>query len=385
MGVEAFTVDWPATRRADIVRKVADFGLPAAPAGESWSIGCDADFLAHLRDHWLNRFDWDKAVERLNRHPQFTATIDGLKLHYIHVRAEVESAPPLLLLHGWPSSPFEFFDIIDRLTHPSRHGGDPADAVDVIAPSLPGYGFSGKPVSIIGPRAIADIINRLMVETLGYTAYFPHGGDWGAVVCSWLAILHPDHVRSIHLGMIALPMPPQPVTEEEKDWLARFNRVQGELGGYSHLQGSKPQSLAWLAMGNPLGQAAWLAERYHDWSDLRHRRFDEVFDLDWLITAILVYVMNDAFASAAYLYQGLARESGGSVTTLDQGRRCEVPTAFTNRLSDPRIIPPPRARVEQAYNIVRWRDASEGGHFPAHEQPDAFVEDLVDWMRLARS
>lgn len=384
MSIQNFTVDWSAAQRADVTRQVSDYVLPPAPAGDGWSIGCDAGFLARLREHWL-RFDWDKAVERLNRFPQFVATVDGLPLHYIHVKAEVENAPPLLLLHGWPSSPFEFFGVIDRLANPSRHGGDPADAFEIIAPSLPGYGFSGKPDAIVGPRVIADLIDRLMVEQLGHQRYFSHGGDWGAVVSSWLAIRHPQNLRGIHLGMIALPMPAQPATPEERDWVDRYSRVQRDMGGYSHLQGSRPQSLAWLAAGNPMGQAAWIAERYHDWSDLRDRGFEEVYDLDWLLTAILVHVMNDSFASTAYLYNGLARESGGSVTTLNRGERCETPTAFTNHLGDPRIIPPPRARVEQTYNIVRWRDSEKGGHFPAHEQPDDFVADLVDWMRAARA
>lgn len=384
MTIATFAVDWPAEHRARIMRQVQDYDLPPAPGGDGWSIGCDARFLSQLRDHWLGGFDWDKAIARLNSLPQFSTIIDGVKIHYVHVKAEVENAPALLLLHGWPSSPFEFFDVIERLSNPSRFGGDPASAVEVIAPSLPGYGFSGKPDRIVGPQSIADTMNALMTERLGNDTYFAHGGDWGAVVSSWMAIRHPAHVRGIHLGMISLPMPAQPQTPEEQDWVARYSRVQRDMGGYSHLQGSKPQSLAWLAAGNPVGQAAWIAERYHDWSDLRERPFEQVYDLDWLLTAILVYVMNDAFASAAYLYNGLARESGGSVTTLSGGERCEIPTAFTNRLGDPRIIPPPRARIEQTYNIVLWRDAEKGGHFPAHEQPDDFVEDLQQWLVAAR-
>ena len=384
MSIETFAVDWPADQRARIMRQVKDYALPPAPEGDGWSVGCDAAFLSRLRDHWLEVFDWDKAIARLNSFPQFSTMIDGLKIHYIHARAEVENAPALLLLHGWPSSPFEFFGVIERLSNPSRFGGDPADAVEVIVPSLPGYGFSGKPDGIVGPQFIADIINTLMTQKLGKDSYLAHGGDWGAVVSSWLAIRHPEHVRAIHLGMISLPMPARPETPEEQDWVVRYGQVQRDMGGYSHLQGSRPQSLAWLAAGNPVGQAAWIAERYHDWSDLRDRPFEQVYDLDWLLTAILVYVMNDAFASAAYLYNGLARESGGSVTTLSRGERCEVPAAFTNRLGDPRIIPPPRSRIEQSYNIVQWRDAEKGGHFPAHEQPGDFVEDLQEWLVAAR-
>lgn len=385
MTSRAFSVEWPEAQRAEVLRRVADYPMPPSPAGDGWTIGCDGDFLARLRARWLDGFDWDAAVARLNTFPQFVATVDGLDLHYIHVKAERDGAPPLLLLHGWPSSPFEFFGVIDRLANPSRHRGDAADAVEVIVPSLPGYGFSGKPDEIVGPRYVADKIDKLMVEVLGHERYYSHGGDWGAVISSWLAIRHPGNVAGIHLGMIALPVPSPPETPEEEEWAARFVRVQRDMGGYSHLQGSKPQSLAWLAAGNPVGQAAWLAERYHDWSDLRMRGFEEVYDLDWLLTASLVYIMNHAFASAAYLYNGLARESGGSVTTLNRGETCPVPMAFTNHLGDPRIIPPTRDRVEKVYNLIRWRDSETGGHFPAHEEPDDFVADLTSWMRLARA
>jgi pimeloyl-ACP methyl ester carboxylesterase len=379
-----FAVDWPAERRAEIARRVADYVLPPAPADAGWSLGCDPEFLARLRARWLDGFDCERAVAELNRFPQFMTRVDGLDIHYLRIPAETDGAPALLLIHGWPSSTFEFHGVIDRLTHPSRFGGDPADAVELIVPSLPGYGCGGKPGRIIGPREIARLFHRLMIEELGFERYYSHGGDWGAVVTSWLAVDHEDHVPGIHLGMIALPMPARPETPDEEEWVARFARIQREMGGYSHLQGSKPQSLAWLAAGNPVGQAAWLAERYHDWSDLTERDFEQVFDLDWLLTAILVYVMNDSFASAAYLYNGLARESGGSVTTVAKDGHCAVPTAFTSRLADPRIVPPPRARVEKVYNIVRWTDATKGGHFPAHERPEEFVADLQGWMRQMR-
>jgi pimeloyl-ACP methyl ester carboxylesterase len=381
--IHPFQVAWADAERASVMRRVADYELPPTINGEDWSLGCSAEFLARLKTHWQRYFDWNEATRLLNRYPQFLTEIDNVGIHFVRVAAEVPNAPPLMLIHGWPSAHFEFWDAIDRLTHPSRFGGEAADAVELIIPSIPGFGFSGKPEQIIGPRAVAHLFDKLMVERLGYSRYLSHGGDWGAMVTSWLGIDHADHVAGIHLGMIALPQPARAENAEDVAWMSRFAATQHALGAYSHLQGTKPQSLAWLAAGNPMGQAAWIIERLHDWSDARERPFEAIFDLDWILTLITIYVMTDSFRSASYLYYGRSLESGGGSTNLLAGGRCDVPTAFTYPVGDPRVAPPPRVRVEAMYNIVRWREASRGGHFLAKEYPQNFADDLLDWRRTA--
>lgn len=370
-----FTVQWSAAEVARVLGRVADCRLPEAPAGVGWSLGCDPQFLARLRQHWLQSYDWQAALATLNRYPQYRVAVDGLPIHFVHVRGEGTRRRPLLLTHGWPGSHFEFWETIEPLAFPSRHGGRVEDAFDLVIPSLPGHGFSAKPGGVFGQRQTAQLWNTLMTQVLGYERYLAQGGDWGAVVTSWLGLDFPQSVAAIHLNMLPFRVSAGPQNDQERLWMGRAAKAQKGLSGYSALQMSKPLSLAWAAADNPLGQAAWIVERFHDWADLDGRALEEVFSLDQLLTNIMIYVMTDSFASALLFYPGVLREGH---TLLPEGARCATPTAFA-AFKDPLLPPPPRSRAELAYNIVRWSEAPRGGHFAAAEAPAWFVDDIRAW------
>lgn len=378
--MKPFRVDWSPADVGRVLERVRDTPLPPAPEGAGWRYGCDADYLARLRDHWLSRYDWRAAVQDLNRFPQFIADIDGLAIHFVHVQGESRGRRPLILTHGWPGSHHEFWHLIELLAFPSRFGGRPEDAFDVVVPSLPGFAFSGKPAAPIGQRRTAELWNRLMTVELGYENYLAQGGDWGAVVTSWLGYAHRDTVKAIHLNMIAFRSPAPPQNDAEQQWMQAAQNAQMAFSGYAAVQMFKPQSIVWATAGNPLGQAAWIAERFHDWSDLRERAFDEVHPMDALLTNIMLYVMTDSFASAAWYYPGVVLDG---FAMLPPGQRCETPTTYANFPGDALMPPPPSSRIELTYNLQGRTDFGAGGHFAALERPADFLESVRAWGRQA--
>jgi pimeloyl-ACP methyl ester carboxylesterase len=346
--------------------------------GGGWNHGCDAETLKRLTAYWADGFDVAKAVDNLNRYPQFTAKVEDLDIHFVHVVGEAGGKRPLLLTHGWPGSHFEFWDAIEPLAFPSRFGGDPADAFDLVIPSLPGFGFSGKPKAPIGQRATARLFNTLMTQELGYDRYLAQGGDWGSVVTSWLGLDHAAHVKAIHLNMIGFRPHGPPDGGAEVAWIQRTAFAMDVMGAYLRLQVSKPQSIAWLGANNPVGQAAWILERFHDWADLTSKPFETVFSPDKLLTNIMLYVMTGSFTTGAWYYRGVMEEGG---VTLPEGVRCETPTAYANFPGELLYSAPPRSWCDRAYNITRWTDMPRGGHFAAMEEPDLFVQDVREWGR----
>ncbi|MES2258554.1 MAG: epoxide hydrolase family protein [Pseudomonadota bacterium] len=377
-----FQVEWSEQDVARVLQRVRECRLPPAMPDVGWSYGCDGDFLRDLQEYWSERFDWRAAVANLNRFPQFQAEIDGLSVHFVHVVGEAQGRRPLLLTHGWPGSHFEFWDVIEPLAFPTRFGGKAEDAYDLVIPSLPGFGFSGKPQQVIGQRGTAALWNRLMTEVLGYPRYRAQGGDWGALVTSWLGMDHGQNCQAIHLNMLGFRSMEAPQNDAEKAWLGQAEIAQRQFGSYAALQMMKPHSLVWATADNPLGQAAWIVERFHDWSDLRRRSFEDVFTLDQLLTNIMLYVMTGSFASAAWYYPGVVKDGFG---LLPARVRCETPTAFADFPGDPLQPPPPRSRVELRYAVSRWSSPPEGGHFAAMEAPEWLVEDLRAWGREAVS
>lgn len=375
--LKPFQVEWSDDEVDRLLTRVAQTRLPAAPTGSGWTYGCDEDYLRRLQHHWAHGYDWRAAVERLNRYPQFVANIDGHDIHFLHIRGEGASPRPLVLTHGWPGSQVEFWDVIEPLAFPSRFGGQAEDAFDLVLPSLPGYGFSGQPSQPLGQRATAALWNRLMTEVLGYPRYLAQGGDWGGIVTSWLGHDHGQHVQAIHLNLLAFRHAEPPRDEAEGRWAHAAMAAQQQLGAYSALQRVRPQSLAWVAADNPLGQAAWIIERFHDWADLRTRAFEDVFTMDPLITNVMLYAMTGRFTTALWYYAAMVPEG---MLVLPSGTRCETPTAYTD-YADPMVPAPPRARAERVYNIQRWVQAPSGGHFAAMENPTFFAEDVRAWAR----
>jgi pimeloyl-ACP methyl ester carboxylesterase len=374
--MQEFQIVWPEAKIADVKRRLAAASLPPVPGGDAWSAGSDVAFMERLRAYWLEEFDWQAALDNLNRFPQFTATVDGQLIHFVHVRSESRTPRPLLLTHGWPGSIFEFWDMIEPLAFPSRFGGDPDSGFDVVVPSLPGFGYSGKPASPLGPRAIARLWDRLMTEVLGYDRYLAQGGDWGGAVTSQLGVNHADHVAGIHVNMVGILSAAGPQNPAEEEWMARWQEASARYSGYHAVQMTKPLSLAWLAEGNPLGQAAWIIERFHDWADLRFGDLEKTFGLDRLLTNILLYVMPESFASSMWIYAGFARDEP---LMLAEGERCQVPTGFLACPGDALNPMAPKSRIELCYNLMHWTELKRGGHFPAMEDPQGVTADVRLW------
>jgi pimeloyl-ACP methyl ester carboxylesterase len=377
MAAAPFEVAWDEGEVGRLLDRVRAYEFPQAPAGSGWTFGCDERFLRDLCAYWVDGYDWRAAVRVLNRYPQATARVDGFDLHFVHVVGEAQGRRPLILSHGWPGSHFEFWDVIEKLAFPSRHGGRVEDAFDLVIPSLPGFGFSEKPRRLVDQRETARLFDRLMAEVLGYQQYLAQGGDWGALVTAMLGLEHADHARAIHMTML-LPRPAAaPETEAEKRWAEAMQPIEQTLGGYRHLQSSKPQSLAWAMAGNPVGQAAWIIERYHDWADLRERPFEAVFTRDQLLTTVMIYLMTGAFTTSVWYY---AAAWEGGTRTLKSGQRVEAPTAFA-LFADPLHPRPPRSFAEKGYAVSRWTEMPQGGHFAALEVPELLVEDVRAWAR----
>ncbi|MEM1106250.1 MAG: epoxide hydrolase family protein [Pseudomonadota bacterium] len=357
---------------------------PPAPPDAGWAMGMDQSALETLHGHFLSDYDWRHAEAGLNAYPHFLAEVDGLDIHFVHVVGEAEGKRPLLLTHGWPGSFFEFWDAAPKLAWPTRYGAPASDAFDLIIPSLPGYGWSGKPASPLGQKDTARLFDVLMREVLGYPAYLAQGGDWGGVVTSYLGLNHGagggrGGARAIHLNMIGLrPTPATPETEAEKAWLAQ-TRTAMQLGGsYFMQQATKPQTLAYGLHDSPVGQLAWICEKFHGWSDLGSGGLFDVYTPDQLLTNAMIYLVNDAFTTSIWYYAAFANDGGPA---LPEGLRCETPTAFADFPGEGLFGPPPRSWAERAYNITRWTKMPRGGHFAAMEEPDLFVDELREWAR----
>ena len=376
--MKPFEVRWTEAQVGAVLDRVRDYPWPPAPeVSDGWAYGCDAGYLRALCDHWTGAYDWRAAVADLNRFPQYTARVEDFDLHFLHVVGEAGGKRPLLVTHGWPGSHYEFWGAIEKLAFPSRFGGKAEDAFDVVVPSLPGFGFSSKPKRPIGQRSTARLFNTLMTQVLGYETYLAQGGDWGAMVTSWLGRDHGAHARAIHLNMLMFRPPEGPQGEAEIAWAKAQEGPTNAMGAYLRLQISKPQSMAWLGAGNPVGQAAWIVERFYDWT-ATDRSLDQAFGKDHLITNVMIYVMTESFATGAWYYRGLVEEGG---LAFKPGERCETPTAFANFPGDRLYSAPPRSFAERAYNIVRWTDMPRGGHFAAMEEPDLYVEAVRAWGR----
>jgi pimeloyl-ACP methyl ester carboxylesterase len=382
-----FAIRIPDEKLAAIRARVEAYSWFPAPANEQdFAYGMATPVMQDIQRYWLETYDWRAAEAELNRWPQFTAEVDGQAIHFVHVVGEAKGRRPLLITHGWPGSVYEFWQAIGPLAFPSEHGGWAEDAFDLVIPSLPGYGFSGKPASPLGQRATAALWDKLMRDVLGYPAYLAQGGDWGSMVTSWLGKNHgtadgKGGCRGIHLNMMAMrPTPALPQTPEETAWLQRSQMMMQMEGAYLMQQATKPQTLAMALMDSPMGTAAWILEKFHGWSDLRERGLLEVYTRDQMLTNVMIYLVNDAIATSVWYYNALFQEGGAS---LPEGERCETPTAFASYPGEEYILAPPQSWAKRAYNITRWTQLPRGGHFAAMEVPEIYVADVRDWARSA--
>lgn len=381
-GIEPFRIAIPDADVNDLQQRLARTRFPGEVTGSGWQYGAS---LAELRDlvaYWRDSYDWRAAEAELNRMPQFRAEVDGVRLHFVHQRGTGPAPLPLLFVHGWPGSFWEAHKIIGPLTDPAAHGGDAADAFDVVAPSLPGYGFSEDPQAPgMTPAAIADLLHALMTQTLGYRRFGAQGGDWGAVITSRLGFAYPQTLTGIHLNMLGVrPFTGEgspPLSGAERAFLTEAERWRREETGYQWIQGTKPQTLAYALTDSPSGLAAWIMEKFRSWSDCGGQ-LQRRFSLDDLLTNIMIYWFSGSIGSSIRLYY----EARHHPWALGPGERIEVPTGFARFAVE--ITRPPREWVERACNLQRWADLPRGGHFAALEEPEALVEEIRAFFRPLR-
>ncbi len=366
----------------DLRRRLRNTIWPDQLDDTAWVYGTDLDTVRSFCEEWAERYDWDGFVVRANAHPQVLTQIDGERIHAIHARSPEPDALPLIITHGWPGSVAELWDVIDPLTDPRAHGGDPADAFHVVAPSLPGYGFSGPTRSRgIDVAAAAERLHVLMGR-LGYDRFVAQGGDWGSVVTTRLAHQQPDRVLGIHLNMLVVPAPPEEerfdgLDDADLAQLARGQQFRTEGTGYQAIQGTRPQTLAYGLTDSPAGLAAWILEKFHAWSDCGGD-LDSAFDRTRLLDNLSIYWLTRTINSSMRLYYetiGLGGPSGPVAVT--------VPTGHARYPGE--IYLSPRAWAERWYPIVHWVDMPRGGHFAAMEQPELFVDDVRAFARRFRA
>jgi epoxide hydrolase len=369
-----FRIAVPDPVLTDLRERLGRTRMPDAVAGVGWDQGTEPQALRALLEHWRSGYDWRAHEALLNGFPQFMAQAGGQDLHFIHARSPHAEARPLLIVHGWPGSVYEFYKLIPLLTGPEAHGGRAADAFHVVAPSLPGYGFSPAPQRPgADPRHVAGLLHALMSDALGYGRYWAQGGDWGSVIASWLAFDQPRAVAGLHLNMAGLrpTLGPEaaPLSEAERVFLAAARLKRSDEFGYQAIQGSRPQTLGYGLNDSPAGLAAWLLEKFRAWSDCGGE-VERAFSKDELLTNIMLYWVTGTITSSMRLYYEYRRGEAGPPA----GQRVEVPTAFAEFPAE--ILPAPRAWVERVYNVVRWTEMPRGGHFAALEQPALLAADV---------
>ncbi len=380
-GIHPFHIDVPDATLDRIRTRVAEYPWHEMPDDGGWAYGTNLDYMKALCAYWLDEYDWREHEAAINRFSHYTAPIDGIDLHFIQEKGSGPAPVPLIISHGWPGSIVEFLDIIEPLAHPERFGGDAKDAFDVIAPSLPGFGFSGRPPRPIGPRKVAGLFDTLMTEVLGYDGYLAQGGDWGGAISTWLGFDHAPACRAIHINIMIMRHPDGPQGPEEAAWAERFKREQLMEQGYRTQQATRPQTLSYAMMDSPVGIAAWIIEKFQSWSDIDSDDIESVHTKDRVLTNIMVYLVTRTFNTASWIYYG-RREEGGRILS-PEGNRVEVPTAVALFPAE-MLSWPPRSYVERVYNIARWTEMPRGGHFAALEQPDLLIEDIRAFARTLR-
>jgi microsomal epoxide hydrolase len=319
---------------------------------------------------------------RLNAFPQFKVPLGGIDLHFLHVPGKGPAPCPLLLLHGWPGSVFEFLELIPRLTDPARFGGDPADAFTVVVPSLPGYGLSFKPGQPrFGVEEIADCVAELMDGALGYTNFAVQGGDWGAITASRLGYAHPEKLIGIHLNLLAIRRDQQDLanpTPDEQAYLDDRAIWLRDETGYQWLQGTKPQTLAFALSDSPAGLAAWIVEKFRTWSDCGGN-VEAAFTRDRLLANISFYWFTGAIGSSFWPYYAVRHRPW----PIPDGQTIDVPAGYAQFPAE--ILRPPRSLAERTYtDIRRWTVMPRGGHFAALEQPEALANEVREFFRPLR-
>ncbi|MGD0700368.1 MAG: epoxide hydrolase family protein [Trebonia sp.] len=374
--ISPYRIDIPQGALDDLRDRLGRTRWPDELPGVGWDLGVPLDYLKGLAEYWASAYDWRGQEADLNEFAQFTTVIDSQNVHFLHVRSPEPEALPLLITHGWPGSIAEFLDIIGPLADPAAHGGDPADAFHVIAPSIPGFGFSG-PTHETGwntvrvARAWAELMRRL-----GYERYGAQGGDTGALVSPELGRIDPEHLAGIHVNNL-LTFPSgglDDLSDADQGRLKLMQRWQDEMAGYASIQSTRPQTLAYALTDSPAGQLAWIVEKFKEWTDPAAGLPEDAVDRDRLLTDVSIYWLTATAGSSARLYYEGAKSWG------QPSERSAVPTGVAVFPMDITI----RSIAESQHNIVHWSEFDRGGHFAAMEAPCLLVADIREFFRPLR-
>lgn len=364
-----FTVQIDDAVITDLKSRLHATRWPEQETVEDWSQGVPLSYQQRLMSYWADTYDHQRLANRLNAYDNFLTEVNGLDIHFLHVRSSHDNARPLLLSHGWPGSVVEFLKVIGPLSEPQNHGLNASQAFHLVIPSLPGYGFSGKPTETgWSVEKMAETFALLMAR-LGYDRYLAQGGDWGSAITSAIGRQDPEHCMGIHLNMITVPPDPNAgdLTEQELSGLAGLAHYQEWDSGYSKQQATRPQTLSYGLADSPSGQAAWILEKYWSWTDCAGDP-ENILSRDEMLDNIMVYWLNNASASSGRLYWH-------SFGKGPQPTQVHVPMGGT-------IFPKEIFRTSQRFaermytNIVYWNERAKGGHFAAFEQPQAYVEEV---------
>jgi epoxide hydrolase len=380
MTIQPFTIAIPQAAIDDLRDRLARTRWPGEVAGAGWSRGVPLGYLMELAEYWRTQYDWRKHEASLNEFPQFTTEIDGQQIHFLHARSPEPNALPLLICHGYPGSVVEFAQVIGPLTDPRRYGGDPADAFHVVAPSLPGFGFS-TPVTEAGwnigrtARAFGELMKRL-----GYERYALQGGDIGSGIVGDLGIQAPEHVVGIHtntditaLALIGMPLEAENLTEAERAHLEDLKAYQGDGRGYLQIQSTRPQTLAYGLNDSPAAQLAWIAEKFKEWTDPAKSLPEDAVDRDQLLTNVSLYWFTSSGASAAHcIYENMHAALSWGTPTVPMGMAVFGGDSLVRPLIDPHR------------QTKHWSEFKQGGHFAAMEAPDLLVKDVRAFFRALR-
>jgi pimeloyl-ACP methyl ester carboxylesterase len=378
MSIQPFKIDVASAILDDLRERLAHTRWPDEVGEAGWDYGTNLSYLQQLVSYWHESYDWRAQERFLNTFSQFTTEIDGIHLHFLHVKGKGMHPLPLLISHGWPGSFFEMYKIIGPLTDPASYGGDPVDAFDVVVPSLPGYGFSG-PTKVRGVTVarIAEVFASLM-QDLGYQRFAAQGGDWGLHITRTLGRAWASKIVGIHLNIqpSRAVLSQEATNEAERRWLERRAQWLWEESGYSHIHETRPQTLAYGLNDSPVGLAGWIVEKFRAWSDC-HGEVESVFTKDELLTNVMIYWVTQSINASTRLYYETAHQREDIFAD-----RAEVPTGVAVFLDE--LPVPPRSLAQRLYNIQRWTEMKAGGHFAAWEQPQALVEDIRAFYRSLR-
>ena len=375
--VRPFTAAIADAEIEDLKQRLARTRWPEPETVGDWSQGVRLENAKSLIDYWAREYDWRRFESELNGVPQFLTEVDGLDIHFVHVRSENPDAMPLILTHGWPGSVVEFLELIGPLTDPVAFGGNAEDSFDVVLPSLPGFGFSGKPAETGWNVSRTASAWAELMKRLGYTHWAAQGGDWGGVVTTALGAMRPAGVLGIHLNtQYVFPARiPDALSPEERHAVETAALYGGDLGGSSHLQGTKPETVGIALADSPAGQAAWIYEKFQSKTD-NHGLAEDALSADHMLDAISLYWFTNSAASSARIYwENKSYSLAGPKLTL--------PVAVT---VFPRDIPlPPRSWIEDTYaDLIHYGEAEKGGHFAAFEQPEILVDEIRTGLRSLR-